>query len=150
MDPRITFVLALAEYDEDDSRPFKALRLRRERSGWRVGSAALVGRWAPLLIWSLEIIEIAPSSPLMVVFTDDEATAKRVQTWGRIEQIRGQRYNEMQGPREIDQAGRCTPRRCQSHKGPICSSSEDPLLAPRVPSLSESAHRTGRIARLSH
>src|SRR5690348_6468552 len=107
MDPRITFILALGEYDEEDVTPFqgfapglidfvwalhlivtlpadlfepaleKPVRLARRvagTGGWR---------WAPLLISALETIEVSPSSPLMVVFSNDEDTAQRVRAWSR-------------------------------------------------------------------
>ena len=105
MDPRITYFLAIADYDDDDVTPFQgfapgligfswALHLivslpadlfdpaaaRNVRLARRVSGTG-GWRWAPVLISTLEMTEITPASPLTVVFTNDEDTSERVQAW---------------------------------------------------------------------
>jgi hypothetical protein len=112
MDPRITFFLAIADYDDEDVTPFQgfapsligfswALRLivslpadlfdpasaRSVRLARRVSGTG-GWRWAPVLISSLEMIEITPASPLTVVFTNDDDTSQRVQDWSVRQAIR--------------------------------------------------------------
>lgn len=131
MDPRITFILALGEYDEEDVTPFqgfapglidfvwalhlivtlpadlfdpaleKPVRLARRvagNGGWR---------WAPLLISALETIEVSPSNPLMVVFSNDEDTAQRVRAWSRRQKITplhvSEHIREARHPKDVDQ-----------------------------------------------
>ena len=112
MDPQITFFLALADYSDEDVTPFQGFALVLLDFFWALHSIVSLPadlfdlattrnirlarrvagsggwRWAPLVISSLEMIEIAPSSPLFVVFTNDAETANRVQAWSQLQRIR--------------------------------------------------------------
>src|SRR5438046_2784514 len=112
MDPQITFLLGLADYNDEDVTPFQGFAPGLLGFPWALYSIASLPadlfdlasprnvrlarrvagtggwRWAPLLISSLETIQIAPSSPLFVVFTNEAETASRVQSWSRQQRIR--------------------------------------------------------------
>jgi len=112
VDPKITFLLALAEYEEEDVTPFQGFAPGLLDFTWALHSIISLPadlfdpatsrnvrlarrvsgtggwRWAPLLISSLEMISIDPATPLYVVFSNEAEIAKRVRRWSRQQKIK--------------------------------------------------------------